>query len=209
MNSEFKKLSNVQYFVMRIKPGGSLVEELKKFALKTKAGYIQFFIIGGGFEEVKCSFSVGGQKTDKLPDAPYISYVLNGSHEVSGVEGNISWHPDKDNEPMVHLHGVLGSNPELSPNKKPETYVAHLHEAKVRLTAEIALMTSDTRITRKYDKDRNLWLLDLSSQSATENTDTVSAKKNEFPWKIVVPMGIIIIWLLSITIFLMSSRKKV
>ena len=52
---------------------------------------------------------------------------------------------------MVHLHTTLGSN-------KPETYVAHLHEAKVMATAEILLITGDDkeRITRRHDQELNL-----------------------------------------------------
>jgi len=50
---------------------------------------------------------------------------------------------------MVHIHTTLGSN-------KPETYVAHLHEAKVMATAELLLITSDEKVVRKHDKKLNL-----------------------------------------------------
>jgi len=84
------KISNIQYYRMRIERGESIVAELKKFMLDKKPGSVTFIVeAGGGFTDVKCAFSVGGYKTAELPDAPYINYDLPGPHEISGTTGNI------------------------------------------------------------------------------------------------------------------------
>ncbi|KLL03832.1 MAG: hypothetical protein MRECE_8c050 [Mycoplasmataceae bacterium CE_OT135] len=187
---------------MRIKRSESIVAELKKFMLDKKPGSVTFIVeAGGGFTEVECAFSVGGYKTEELPNAPYINYTLPGPHEIAGTTGNVVWHPEKPNEPMVHIHATLGSN-------KPETWVAHLHEAKVMATAEILLITSDDkeRIMRKHDKDLNLWLLDLSSQKTTENP--TNSNKPGFSWQVILPVGLIILGLMAITTLLFTREKK-
>jgi len=195
------KISNIQYYRMRIERGESIVAELKKFMLDKKPGSVTFIVeAGGGFTDVKCAFSVGGYKTAELPDAPYINYDLPGPHEISGTTGNIVWHPEKPNEPMVHIHTTLGSN-------KPETYVAHLHEAKVMATAELLLITSDEKVVRKHDKKLNLWLLDLPSTTAS-TTGTENTNKNNTPWSIVIPMGIIIAGLMAAIVFLLWRKEK-
>ena len=150
--SDIKKLSDIKFYRMEIKRGESIVFELTKFMHEKKPGSVTFIVeAGGGFTDVKCAFSVGGYKTNERPDAPYINYTLPGPHEIAGTTGNIVWHPTESDRPMVHLHTTLGSN-------KPETYVAHLHEAKVMATAEILLITSDDkeRITRRHDQELNL-----------------------------------------------------
>ena len=71
--------------------------------------------------------------------------------ELLNLTGNISW---IDNEPTLHCHAIV-SKQDL------QLIGGHLFEAEVAVTVEIFLTPQKTRITRKFDNEIGLNLLDL------------------------------------------------
>lgn len=183
---QIKQLTKIAEYVIRIEPGEELMSCLEKFMRDTQGGYATFHIpTGGGFSNIECSFSEkGGGRDEKF----------TGPMELGGTGGNISWDPNKPNTPLVHCHVCLGHEEKL------EGFVAHLKKAIVKLTAEIKIEVYKEKIFRKVDKRVNLNLLDLPSSPAKK------IKKDNFIWWIIIPLGLIIVWLVIITIILVKKN---
>jgi predicted DNA-binding protein with PD1-like motif len=88
-------------FVVRLEDGDVLPECLERFAREKSIHSGQVILVGGiGGGEVV----VGPRVPDKMPPDPVLMPV-RGAHEVVGV-GVIA--PDKDGNPVLHIHASLG-----------------------------------------------------------------------------------------------------
>ena len=181
---QIKKLTKIAEYAIRIEPGEKLVASLEKFMRDVQGGYATFHIpTGGGFTDVECSFTIkGGSEGHKFA----------GPMELGGAGGNIAWSSENPDTPVVHCHLSLG-------DKQLKGHIVHLKEATVNLTAEVKIEVYKEKIFRKLDERVNLKLLDLPSGPAEK------IKKDNFIWWIIIPLGLIIVWLIVITIILVKK----
>ena len=88
-------------FVVRLEDGDVVPDCLERFAEEKSIRVGQVILIGGiGGGEVV----VGPRKSDEMPPDP-VYMPIDGAHEVVGI-GTIA--PDKDGQPVLHLHASLG-----------------------------------------------------------------------------------------------------
>jgi predicted DNA-binding protein with PD1-like motif len=88
-------------FVVRLEDGDVLPDCLENFAAENsiKCGHVVLIGGIGGGEIVS-----GPRQTDEMPPDP-VYIPVDGAHEVVGV-GIIA--PDKDGQPVLHIHASLG-----------------------------------------------------------------------------------------------------
>ena len=88
-------------FIVRLEDGDVVPDCLEAFAIEQGIRTAQVVLIGGigGGEVVS-----GPRRTDEMPPDPVLIPV-DGAHEVAGV-GIIA--PDKDGNPVLHIHAALG-----------------------------------------------------------------------------------------------------
>jgi len=88
-------------FVVRLEDGDVLPDCLQKFATENSIKCGQVVLVGGigGGQVVS-----GPRQTDEMPPDP-VYIPVDGAHEVVGV-GIIA--PDKDGQPVLHIHASLG-----------------------------------------------------------------------------------------------------
>ena len=88
-------------FVVRLEDGDALPDCLEKFAADNsiKCGHV---VLVGGIGDGQVV--AGPRRTDEMPPDP-VYIPVDGAHEVVGV-GIIA--PDKDGQPVLHIHASLG-----------------------------------------------------------------------------------------------------
>lgn len=134
---------NSQYLLV-LKRGEKIIESLTKF-LKEKrlcGGQIQGI---GAVDEVSLAHY-------SVKDKKYSSVCLNEPLEMVSLLGN--FFPDEDKNLIIHLHGSFSQ-----PNGK--TFSGHLVEGKVSATAELFITPIATKITKKFDSETGLKILNL------------------------------------------------
>jgi len=101
----------------------------------------------------------------------YLDKEFEGEFEIASLCGNLGWDGDADDElggegdgeektkpdaqaqPIAHIHVVI-SGPNFI------AFGGHLYSAIVSGTVEVSVIPIDTRLTRKYNEELNLKLLD-------------------------------------------------
>ena len=76
---------------------------------------------------------------------------LEGVYELTSLMGNVSF---KEGKPFLHLHVNLS-------NHSGETYGGHLFNATINATGEFFIDLFDQKVTRNYDDDIGLHLLNF------------------------------------------------
>lgn len=86
-----------------------------------------------------------------LENKNYINKKLQGPLEIANLCGNVA---KKDGQTMIHCHVTLS-------DKNFATFSGHLNCAKVGATCEVIFQTINDNLTRKFDDDIGLNLLEL------------------------------------------------
>lgn len=139
---------NSHQFVVRVKRGEKIIEELKKFCLKMKIRGGFFYGLGAVDEVTIAHYDVGVKK--------YSQEKFNLALEMANITGSIGIF---EKEIIIHAHATLA-------DKNMKTIGGHLVEATVSGTAEIFLTTTPP-LQKKYDPETGLKLFELSSQKPT------------------------------------------
>jgi len=88
-------------FILRLEDGDVVPDCIERFAQEKGISVGHVILVGGvGGGEIV----VGPRRSEERPPEPVLLPV-NGAHEVGGV-GVIA--PDKDGEPVLHIHAALG-----------------------------------------------------------------------------------------------------
>lgn len=138
-----KFLKEKKHYILKLELGEEIIDSVAVFCKKENITSGYFFGIGA-VSKIKLS-------SYKLESKEYISQIFNEPLEIASLSGNIA---TLDKEIKLHCHGVFG--------KRDFTSVAgHLDEAIVSVTAEIIITPLDQELTRKFDSNIGLNLLDI------------------------------------------------
>jgi predicted DNA-binding protein with PD1-like motif len=91
-------------FILRLRQGEILHEEIEKFALQENIKSALCFFLGGA--EDKSKVVVGPKDGNAMPPQPMVT-LLRGVHEGAGV-GTIF--VDETGKPKLHMHASFGRN---------------------------------------------------------------------------------------------------
>lgn len=125
--------------------GDEVVSTLTAFAKENHIAGAHFTAIG--------AFSDAGIGYFDLQQKLYLKNKVNEQVEVLSLIGDIAL--DKG-EPKVHAHVVIG-------RKNGDAMGGHLLDAHVRPTLELVLEESGQQLTRKFDPESGLALIDLEA----------------------------------------------
>lgn len=136
------KKINDTYFI-RLERGEKIIGTLKSFCSKNKIKCGYFFGIGALGEVELAHYIVENKK--------YTSKMLKQPMEIINLSGNIT---AMENEVHIHCHITLG-------DEEMKSICGHLKEGVISATCEIILVKLNSDISRKYDDNIGLNLLDL------------------------------------------------
>jgi len=128
-------------YLLRFDRGEEVIAALAACAANERMGGAAFSAIGAA-EKVVISFYSG--RTKKYEDM-----LIKDELEISALSGNIAW---KENEPVVHAHGVFS-------DRNMKSFGGHVKKCVVSFTCEVALSVFSKKIERMYDKTTGLNLL--------------------------------------------------
>jgi hypothetical protein len=135
---------NENTFVIKIKRGEKIIESLQKFCQKEKV--VNGFFYGlGAVDWVKLGeYNVSTKK--------YHEVEFNKEMELTNITGNVADFPDGI---IIHSHATVSDH-------DMQAFGGHLADGRVSGTAEIYLTKFDTNITKKYDEETGLKLMELN-----------------------------------------------
>jgi len=138
---KYKKINDSWVIVLR--KGDKIIEKLTEF-VKTENIKSGFFNAIGAVSSVELAHY-------SLEKKRYSSKLINKPLEIVSLMGNVAV---KEKEIIVHAHIVVGTN-------KMELYGGHLKEATVAATLEVIFIEFKEMISKKYDEDTGLNLMEL------------------------------------------------
>jgi len=130
-------------FILRIDRGEEIVSTLREFCTTEKIALGTVQGIGAVNNAVIGLFLAATQE--------YHTTTLSGDHEITSLAGNIT---TMDGQPYLHLHATLSDASFLA-------FGGHLTSAVVSGTCEIVIRTIDDTVSRTFDADVGLNVLDL------------------------------------------------
>lgn len=146
MRSAEGKIGRV--FILRLEDGDKIPCCIEKFALEKEITVAHVMLLGGVDEG---DIVVGPRKSRENPPNPML-LPLDGVHEIvaSGIVA-----PDKENRPILHIHGSMG--------RSGHTVTGCLREgASVWLVCEaVILEILGTNVKRIPEKESGFLLLDI------------------------------------------------
>jgi predicted DNA-binding protein with PD1-like motif len=141
-------------YAVVLESGDSAMDELLAFARESRLRAASFTAIGGFSECTLAFFDVESKRYLDIP-VPVQAEVLSLVGDIVR-DGNGDW--------QVHAHAVLGL-------RDGGTRGGHLKQARVRPTLEVMLTESPSGLTRRYDGETGLALIDLGDESAVRERD--------------------------------------
>jgi predicted DNA-binding protein with PD1-like motif len=138
-----KNLSN-GYF-LRLERGEDIVNTLENFTRERnlKSGSIQAI---GAVSSIELGFY-------HLNKKEYSWKKYDQNLEIAALTGNIAY---SNGEVVIHLHGVFA-------NEDNSCFGGHVKNAKVSATCEVYIMEFDKLLTRSFNDEIGLKLIDLES----------------------------------------------
>lgn len=134
---------NNDKYLIRLERGEEIISTLKDFCKKQniKAGFISGI---GAVDSVTLGYFNPQIKS-------YNEETINEYMEITSLIGNVS---TKNDEPYLHLHlnATAGDY---------NTIGGHLISGTISLTAEISLIAFDAKVSRKYNEELGINLLDF------------------------------------------------
>lgn len=138
----FYKKFNDKY-IIRLEIGEEIFESLQKLIAEENIKLARITGIGA------CDYAEVGMYVVSKKD--YRKTILEGDMEILSLDGNIS---ERDGNPHIHIHAVLE-------DMNHEIKGGHLDKAIISATCEIILDVIDGSITRKFDEQSGLYVLDI------------------------------------------------
>ena len=129
-------------FFVVLKKGEEILSSLKEFCISQNID--SGFISGIGAIE---DFEIGAFDTKK---GEYIKKSYKEPHELLSLTGNIS--KKEDGEFVIHLHCIAG-------DEEMNVFGGHLFKAKIAVTCEIFIHREELKLTRRFDRETNLYLI--------------------------------------------------
>ncbi|MBI5411594.1 DNA-binding protein [Candidatus Peregrinibacteria bacterium] len=139
---EFKQFKNT--FVIRIDRNEEIVESLTLFCKQNSIKLASLNGIGAAKNIVTGYFD---SKTKVYNEQAF----TDGSYEIASMSGNVAM---INNEPVVHLHVVLGDAQRIA-------FAGHLKSGVVSLTCEVILQKIEGTVERKKSEEIGLNLFDF------------------------------------------------
>jgi hypothetical protein len=132
-------------FALVLKTGEEVMAALASFAGEQRLRASQFTAIGAFSHVTVAYFDWDTKQYRNIPIAEQV--------EVLSLLGDIAFDQGK---PKVHAHAVVGK-------ADATAHGGHLVEAAVRPTLEIILTETPTHLTRRFDPQSGLALIDITS----------------------------------------------
>lgn len=130
--------------ILRIDKGDEVLKSLETFSTENNIKTASITGIGASNNITVAVFNRDEEK--------YISTTYDKEYyEITNFSGNITF---LDYTPHAHVHITFSNN-------KGETFGGHLKECVIKGACEIFLDILDTTVTRKYDNETKLNLLDI------------------------------------------------
>ncbi len=139
---------NLPSVALRFTKGEELISLLTTYAKETNISFASFTLIGACSSVLLSYYN--------LDTKQYEDKEVKEDMEIVSVIGNISL---KDNEPVIHSHGVFSK-------RDFSTIGGHLKSIMISGTGEVFLMVYPVQITREYDEDTGLFLLSNELQTS-------------------------------------------
>jgi predicted DNA-binding protein with PD1-like motif len=137
-----KEFSDGQRFLLRFDRGEEVMTLLLDWARKTKLDGA--FLSGlAAVERPRLGYYDARKKG-------YIEREFEGEYEIASLSGNLGW---DEKEPLAHIHVVI-SGPNFM------AFGGHLYSAVVSGTLEMNVTAFGKRLSRKYNEELKLKLLD-------------------------------------------------
>ena len=133
---EYKRFDDT--IIMRLDKGDEIIENLVKVSALENVKAASFHAIGA-----TDNFEVGIFDLEKNG---YNRFTFTGNHEITSLEGNVSFFEDK---PYIHAHITCA-------NKDGNIVGGHLFKGVISLTCEIFINIVDGGITRKFAPDAGI-----------------------------------------------------
>jgi predicted DNA-binding protein with PD1-like motif len=138
---KYKKTDNTWIIVLA--KDEKIIEKIKEFIAKENIKGGHFTGIGAISHVEMAHYNLALKK--------YHDKALSGALEIVGLIGNVSFN---NNEPVVHSHISVGT-------EDMQVLGGHLKEAVVSATCEIVFTEVKTKLSRKYNEEIGLNLIDL------------------------------------------------
>lgn len=132
-----------QGWLVVVDRGEKLVESLAQVAREHKIGAAQITGVGA-----LCQSRLGFFHCDQKK---YDERLFEAEAELLSLVGNISW---LGADPIVHVHVTLG-------DEEFRVFGGHLFEAEVAVTAEVQILTYETKVERQWNDSIGLNLQSL------------------------------------------------
>lgn len=133
--------------LLRFEMGEDFIEQCRKFCENKEIHTAIFEGIGSIQDPVLGHYKVESKK--------YSQVKLNGVYEVLSLKGNIT---TNENELIIHAHMTISDD-------QMKAFGGHLVSGKVSATLEVGLTKFATKITKSFNQQIGLNLLDLSESS--------------------------------------------
>ena len=139
---DFKKFENT--YIVRIDKGEELCEKLISLceAQNIRLGFISGF---GAADLIEAGLFDPDEKK-------FISNTYEGVYEITSLLGTIT---KKDEKPYLHIHVNFSDRDNV-------TRGGHLAKANISLTAELMITPLEGSVSRSYDPDTSLYLMDFN-----------------------------------------------
>ncbi|PXY31533.1 PPC domain-containing DNA-binding protein [Prauserella muralis] len=141
-------------YVVVLAAGDPAMSTLRSFANQQRLQAASLTAIGGFSQATLAFFDVEEKQYQDIP--------VDEQAEVLSLVGDIVRAPDGDWQ--VHAHAVLGL-------RDGSTRGGHLREATVRPTLEVTITETPAQLTRRYDDETGLALIDVAEREPLTPTD--------------------------------------
>ena len=130
-------------YLVKLSVGDEIGPSLIEFGARESIEAAHFWGIGAAREIVLGSYDIERKV--------YLKKSLEGVWEIASLTGSLA---RTDEGPILHIHGVFS-------DEECKTYGGHVFSLVCAATVEIYLMPLASGLTRRYDEQTGLKLLDL------------------------------------------------
>ena len=136
-------LAHENGYIMKLFVNEKLQESLFDFSARENVAAAHLWGIGAAKDIVLGSYD--------LANRTYLKRTLSGIWEIASLTGSLA---RTEEGPILHIHGVFS-------DEKCATLGGHVFSLVTAATVEIYLVPVTPGLTRKYDEETGLKLLDL------------------------------------------------
>src|SRR3989344_718788 len=133
---------SVEAYVLRFDRGEELIASLINFAKTKDITGAFFYGLGGATEVTLAHYDLDAKE--------YKGESFRGNLEIASLTGNVA---KKDGEAVIHAHTVIGL-------EDKSARAGHVQKLIIAGTCELSLYPTEEPLTRTYDDETGLWLLE-------------------------------------------------